>query len=280
MELKRQAQYGNTQGIRLLRQLLSEGRLVFSSTEAKSAASQAGVSQSYLNSLLSSLVRSGWLMRVRPGLFTTSSSLLGGAGVHPFTIATRLVTPSAISHWSALHYHGLTEQVPMIVNAFTPKKVVTPSMRAPSVGRRDTRHAWNVAGIRYEYFKVQHKYFFGIEEVWLDQSQRVPITDRERSALEAFVSPRLFGGMGEALGMLEEHFRELDLDKLVEYAVRCGKASVAKRLGLALERAGAPASMIAPLQEVAIVGFRALDPTRPNRGPCIDRWMIQDNLSS
>jgi hypothetical protein len=47
----------------------------------------------------------------------------------PFAVTAALVQPCAISHWSALEHHGFTTQIPMAVQASTPRKVVTPEMR-------------------------------------------------------------------------------------------------------------------------------------------------------
>jgi predicted transcriptional regulator of viral defense system len=201
-----------------------------------------------------------------------------------------LVSPSAISHWSALHHHGLTEQVPRQVMASTPKKVVTPSMRAARsqdqeveerrAGRRSGRHTWEINGVEYEYFTITPDRFFGIEEVWVDEYFRVPIYDKERSLIDCFAAPRLFGSLSEALGILEEHASELDLEKLAQYALRYGKASVAKRLGWALDRLGAPRRVTAPLAKLPMDGVRVLDPTRPRGGRYNERWMVQENLSA
>jgi len=92
--------------------------------------------------------------------------------------------------------------------------------------------------VKYQYFSVNSERCFGIEEVWISELFRIPITNQERSLLETFVTPRTFGGIGEALALTEEHVGEMDPDQLVHYAVRYGKASVAKRLGWTLERLG------------------------------------------
>jgi predicted transcriptional regulator of viral defense system len=270
--------YGKTQGIRLLNALAEEGQFIFSASEAKVIALRLGVPKGYLDNLLPYLVDSGWLIRLRRGLYARSGTLPGDIHIHSFVIATHLVSPSAVSHWSALNYHGLTEQVPMIVTAFTPKKVVTPSMRKGCDNKTSGRHAWEIAGVRYEYVSVKREHFFGIEEVWLDENFKIPITDRERTMLETFITTRMFGGMGEALGVLENHIHELDLEKLAAYALRYGKASVIKRLGWALEQTGATEDILAPLLNPPVSGYRLLDPTRPAQGPCNKRWMIQDNL--
>jgi len=267
-----------TYGVRLLKALAYEGLFLFSTEEARGTATRIGISENYISPLLGLLVRDGWLSRLHRGLFVRSGTAPGDLHVHPFAVATRLVTPSAVSHWSALNYHGLTEQVPTVVNAFTPKKVVTPSMRTRRGGLIQGRHGWEIQGIRYEYVSVKREHFFGNEEIWVDEYFKVPITDRERTILEVFISPRIFGGMGEGLGIVESHIHEIDTEKLVTYAIRYGKIAAVKRIGWALERAGVSESRLEPLLNMPATGYHALDPTRPHQGACDKRWMIQDNM--
>jgi len=274
------AGYSDNLGVRLLRELADQGVFIFSTDEARLAASRLSIPDNYLNQLLTRLTEGGWLVRLRRGLYAGTGRLPGEVHVHPFAIATSVVSPSAISHWSAMHHHGLTEQVPQIVTAFTPRKVVTPSMRSSQMRGATSKHAWEILGVRYEYMTVKPEHFFGVDEQWVDEHFKVPITDKERTMLEGFISPRMFGGMGEVLSILEEHIDEFDLKKLAEYALRYGKASVIKRLGWALEQFGAPASITMPLAEAPVSGYRVLDPTQRQHGPCEARWMIQNNLAA
>lgn len=269
--------YGNTKGLRLLQELANKGLFIFTVVDARPPALILGISENYLSQILSHLEKAGWIMRLRRGLYAGTGSLPGGIQVHPFAIATRLVEPSAISHWSAMSHHGFTDQIPHIITAFTPQKVVTPTMRE-SKGKKVGKHAWEVWAVRYEYVSVMPDRFFGIEDVWVDEHFRVPITDKERTILDTFIYPRLFGGIGEALQTLEEHIHELNLEKLVGYAVRYGKAAAIKRLGWTLKRLNAPPEFVDPLEKIPIKGFRLLDPIRPRRGPYDKRWMIQNNL--
>jgi predicted transcriptional regulator of viral defense system len=179
-----------------------------------------------------------------------------------------------------MSHHGLTEQIPHVVTAFTPKRFMTPSLRTRTRRNTLSKQAWEIEGVRYEYVIVKPEFFFGIEEIWVDQNFKVPVTDKERTMLEGFASPRMFGGMGEILGILEQHVVELDIKKLVEYALRYGKSSVIKRVGWALEQAGVPPKSVAPLAQVPVSGYRVLDPTRARIGPCDSRWMIQNNLTA
>lgn len=273
--------YGETLGIRLLQEMSARGLFIFTTEEAKVAGSDLGIDDHYCPQLLSHLVTGGWLLRLRRGLYAGLGRLPGSIEVHPFAVATRLVSPAAISHWSALHHHGLTEQVPRHVTASTPRKVVTPSMRSPSETQRREggKHLWQTKGVAYEYFTVTLDRFFGIEEIWVDEHFRVPIYDKERSLLDGFVTPRVFGSLSEPLGILEEHLGALDLEKIIAYAVRLGKASVARRLGWALDRLGVPSRLTEPLAGLPMDGIRVLDPTRPREGRYDERWMVQENLN-
>lgn len=221
--------------------------------------------------------RNGWITKLRRGFYVRSNAINGGVQVHPFAIATTLVKPSAISHWSALHYHGLTDQIPRVINAFTYKKVVTPSMRANDDSSTSGGHAWIIEGIRYEFTTVKEEHFFAVEDVWIDEFSRIPITDKERTVLETFISPRKFGGIGEGLGIIGASLNSLDIPKLVKYAQKYNKISVAKRVGWTLEKAGIDISILEPLLNISATGYHLLDPTCPRQGPCDLRWMVQVN---
>ncbi len=266
--------YGATEGRKLLRYLADNGQYIFSTEEASTAAGKLGIPKNYENSLLGDLAQGKWLQRLRRGLYA-----IADVSTHPFAIATRLVEPSAISHWSALNHYGFTEQIPQTIFAMTSGKVVTPSMRAGSSNRPAARHVWEIGNSRYQFVTVKRDYFFGIEHVWVSEHFRIPMTDKERTVLETFASPRLFGGIGEALTLVEQNANKLNIKQLVEYAGRYGKASVAKRLGWALERAGISEKELTPLRKMPVTGIAILDPTRPRRGPSNSKWQILENLS-
>jgi predicted transcriptional regulator of viral defense system len=274
------ARYAEPKGIALLAALTEASRFVFSTADAQKASSKVGLASGAVETTLRRLANAGWVERLRRGLYATTGELPGNAALHPFAVATAIVQPSAVSHWSALNHHGLTTQVPRVVTCMTTRKVVTPSMRSGTSRRGQGRHRWETAGgLRASYTTVTPARYFGIEEVWVDQRSRVAITDRERTLLEAFAHPAAFGGIGEGLGILEEHLAELDVPRLVAHALRYGATSVAKRLGFALERSGAPAKALEPLRVLPATGVRLLDPAGPPRGRCDRRWGVQDNLT-
>lgn len=267
-----------SQGMRLLRQLFLRGKRIFNMQDVTAAATQEKIPHNQLRKILSNLAKHGRLVRLRRGLYVSVGLLPEQTNTHPFVISAYLIQPSAISHWSALQHHGLTEQIPQIVTASTPNKVITPSMREKQSHKSKSKHAWKIDGVRYEYINVQQKHFFGIEKIWLDEHFQISMTDKERTLLDVFIYPKMFGGMGEALGILENSLASINIQKLIDYAIRYNKKFISKRLGWALEYFGVSAQELEPLAKVPIDYYCRLDPSAPPTGPCDKRWMIQNNL--
>jgi len=264
---------------RLLRAILGEGHYIFDSNLAKQIAKKLGIQAANTTRLLSSLVNQGWLIRLKRGLYAGTGQLPGQFEIPPFVIATHLISPAAISHWSALNYHGFTEQIPQRITAMTPQKITFPTQYQPNKTKPYKKHVWEVGGIYYEYINVKPECFFGIDKIWLDEYFCVEIVDKERAVLELFASIRYFGGIGEVLGIMKSSFGEINLKQLIQYAIQYNNAAVIKRLGWTLEYLKITIAEIEALHAFPIKGFRLLDPTRPKTGLYNKRWMILNNLT-
>ncbi len=269
------ARYGG-QGLALLRGLAERNAATFTVDQAREAARALGIADSYLSLLLHRLQRAGFVERLKHGAYAFAGAIPGVTDVHAFSIAMALVDPCAVSGWTALNHHGLSEQIPHVITLMTPKRVVTPAMRgathtAPSV--------WEVAGQRYEIVSTVPANFFGYEEVWMGES-RVKILDRERALLDCFASPRKFGSLSEVLEILEEHVDQIDVQHLIAHARRFSKRVAAKRVGYALESLGVASNVLEPLRALPMLGYRALDPTREAVGTRDRRWQVVVNLDA
>jgi predicted transcriptional regulator of viral defense system len=268
-------QYGVSDGVALAQALATAGLYIFATEDAVRLA-PTGVAPTRVPYLLKMLADAGWIVRLRRGLYAGTGQLPGGVDVPAPVLARALVSPSALAHWSALAYHDLTDQVPVVVTLITPKKVVTPSMRG--AGSDTGRHVWRVAGIECRFVTVSEKrYGIGLEWAWFDQRFRASITDRERTVLDLFAMPSRFGGIGEGIAVLDRAGDTLDIPKLVEYALRYGEIAAAKRLGWALERSGVATTELRPLLELPAVAYSPLDPGRSRRGGHDRRWMLTLN---
>jgi predicted transcriptional regulator of viral defense system len=185
-----------------------------------------------------------------------------------------MVSPAAISHWSAMHYHGLTDQVPRTVFVLTTVDTSVPRVRSAKANRR--KDGYPVGDTVYRFVQVKPKRFFGTEKVWVGDV-RVTITDPERTLLDGLSMPQYCGDFGEVLHAFEVKRRDLNLERVIDYALRWD-AATAKRLGWVLENQAVDTDLLKPLMQVSIKGYRKLDPTGPRRGTYNRRWMIQENL--
>ncbi len=113
-------------GVELIRLIAAEGERIFSTQRARELAPEVGLKDSYLREALYHLRRNGWIVSLRRGLYALSGSVPGVTPAHEFEVAMALVSPAAISHWSALHYHGMTQQAPRKVFVLTTKSSSVP----------------------------------------------------------------------------------------------------------------------------------------------------------
>lgn len=261
-------------GLELVRRLVAEGDRIFTVKRAREIAPMIGLSEGYLRQALHYLARAGWLVRLRKGLYAISSCVPGVAPVHEFEIATALVNPAAVSHWSALHHHGLTEQAPRKIFVLTTTETSVP--RARGLKATKTRDGYPLGDTTYQFIQVKPARFFGIEKVWVGEA-RVAITDPERTLLDGLSMPHYCGDFSEVLHSFAVRGGDLVLPRIIDYALKLD-AATAKRLGWVLERQGIEAPALDRLAALPIKGYRTLDPTGPRKGPCHRRWMIQENL--
>lgn len=261
-------------GIELVRRLANEGNRIFSVRGARELGSDVGLKDSYLLEALYHLRRNGWIIPLRRGLYALSSSVPGMTPVHEFEVAMALVIPAAISHWSALHYHGLTEQVPRRIFVLTTTVTSVPRLR--SVKARQARLGYKVGATVYQFVQVKPSRFFGLQKVWIGDA-RVTITDPERTLLDGLSKPQYCGDFVEVLHGFEARGTALEIERIIRYAFDLGTVT-AKRLGWVLDYLGVDPHKLERLAAIPVKGYRRLDPTGPRNGPYNKHWMIQENL--
>jgi predicted transcriptional regulator of viral defense system len=205
-----EAGYAQSQGMILLNRIVETVGPLFTVEQAKSipihpsVASGQELTPQRINSLLSQLAKAGWIERVKRGTYAVRTPLFG-TEIHPYAVAAALVSPLAISHWSALAHHGLTSQIPPMVQASTISVVVTPEMRQGEAYRPRGRAAWRALGLEFEFIHVHPRRFFGFQDEWVSQWHRVQITDSERTVLDLFATPQVFGSLQTGLETLDAY---------------------------------------------------------------------------
>lgn len=269
--------YAQTQGTILLNAVFNTVGPIFTTSQAQEVMALHKMGYQRVNNILSQLTQAGWLARVKRGTYIIQTPFLS-TEIHPYALASVLMEPSAISHWSALAHHGLTTQIPPMVQASTPRNVVTPEMRSGKAYRPRERPVWRTLGIEFEFIHVKQIHFFGFQQQWVSQWHLVNIMDRERTVLDMIAHPHIFGSLRFGIETCDAYLDSLDLDQLIAYALRYAVGAVIKRLGWVLENLGLAETVTAPLHAYPTSSYHILDPTGHPGGIPVARWMLYNNL--
>lgn len=247
---------------RLLTTLAQRDRYLFTSQDARRMLHRSALAT---NKLLHRLARDGYVQRLEKGKFLLNAPAPNGIPTtgHEFLIAMGLVQPSYIAYWTALHYHGLTEQMANVVFVATTKQ----------------KRAIKVHGVTYQFVTLAQRKFFGIETQHIE-GRPFRISDPERTLVDCFAHPEYCGGMVEAAKGLRQALEEqrLDLDELTRYALRLGNRAVLKRMGYLIELYELPADgHLARWRKQLSSGFSPLDPLGRRHGHYNSRWSLLIN---
>jgi len=169
------------------------------------------------------------------------------------------VDPYAISYRSALHYYGLTEQIPTTVFVQTPA--------------RKKRNLLEIFGVKYQIVRVKADKFFGCRKDWIEETP-VSITDKEKTIIDCLDKPYYAGGIIEVAKSLKNS--SLDYERLTEYALKIDNFAVVRRRGYLCEKAGVPINLPQPRSKKYLL----LDPTMPKEGKNDPRWRLVINNDS
>jgi len=258
-----------TVGVELLRLLAEDGKRIITLDDARQYAAGAAVSEQYLAKAFHYLERDGWIKRLHKGLYQLLPPLIN-APIHEYEVAMHLVSNGAISHWSAMSFHGFTEQIPRTIFVLT----------TDSITRMRGTHGkpYQIGGWSYEFIQVKPERFFGVEAVWFGES-RIAMTDRERTLLDGLMRPNYCGGFADVAETFIERIADIDVKKIVDYALRLD-AATARRLGWILSKAGVEPERLEPLRKaITGPGYRSLDPAGPKKGPWNKEWKVQENVA-
>jgi predicted transcriptional regulator of viral defense system len=219
------------------------------------------IKKEVLKVILSRMEEKGSIERIERGkyLIIPLSSEKGKYTLHEFVIASYLVEPYAISYWSALHYYGLTEQIPSTVFVQTPA--------------RKKKNLMEIFGVNYQMVRVKEDKFFGLRKEWIEEIP-VSITDKEKTIIDCLDKPHLAGGIVEPAKALKNS--SLDYDKLSMYAIKMDNSAVTRRLGYLCERMGIPLDLPAPRSN----SYLLLDPTMPAQGENDAKWRLKINAET
>lgn len=172
-------------------------------------------------------------------------------GKNEFEIASELNFPSYISFWSALNYYGFSDNNPRKIFIATTKY-------SKSFGN-------------FKYITLSKKRFFGYTSVG-----KMIIAEKEKVIIDSLLFPKYSGGIKEIKKSLKEALNEIDLRKIINYALKIKSKAVIRRLGYLLDSLGI--KDLKKLEKNIGSGFELLDPTLEKKNNLNTKWLLDINI--
>jgi len=227
-----------------------------------------GLSAKSARNLVAGLVNRGLATRLKPGLFILVPFELGREREYlgnPYVVARELAdTPEYyVSHASAMDLHRMVTQ-PQFALFVTSPKAIRPR---------------TVLGTEFRFVRCKPKDMFGIVDVWATKTERVRVSDLERTVIDGLKQPEHCGGFTEVAKGFWMRRDAIAVTKLVDYALRLGVGAVVRRLGFLLETFEVEAAPeFERLRAALTATYAPLDPLMPAEGPWHARWRVRVNV--
>ena len=221
--------------------------------------------------LLSKMKKRGLLMRIRGGMYYIIPYEKDAATFMPdwHVLAKYLVkdTEYYIGYYSALQIHNLITQ-PSLSEQIVVAEQICPSL----IKIKETP---------FQFIYHNEDHFFGFKKVWIDDYNKVIVSDLEKTIIDCLFKPNYADGIVEIAKAIFMTKEKIDFDKLYSYAFQFKSQAVMKRLGYLLELLEINHPIIDLLQQqINKNSYVILDTELPREGKRLKRWAIQQNLDS
>jgi predicted transcriptional regulator of viral defense system len=247
--------------------LYERGRPIFTLADAQAI---TGLQPTSARTLVHKMVGRGIATRLRPGIYQLVPPELGSQKEYlgnPYIVARELMggVPYYLSHASAMDIHDMVTQPQFVVCVTSPK-----AMRRCSV-----------LGVEFRFIRCKPEHFFGMTEHWVSKQERVVVSDLERTVIDGLRQPEYCGGVTEVAKGLWIRRADIEVMRLIDYALRLNVGAVMHRLGFLMEVYGLGSDVDRDrLRGNASGAYSLLDPLMPAQGKHSARWHLQLNVDA
>jgi len=254
------------QAANLLTELHELGRMIFTLSDVEKV---TGLSPKSARNFIAKVVSRGLATRLKPGLFILVPFELGREREHlgnPYVVAREIACGKDyyLSYASAMDLHGMVTQPRLVVYTSATKPI------RPHI----------ILGTEFRFVRCKPRHLFGLIDHWVDKTEKVRVSDLERTVIDGLKHPEYCGGFSEVARGFWMRRDDFQPKLLVDYASQLGVGAVIRRLGFLLEVCEVLApDEIARLRSKLTATYHLLDPVLPPGGKFLSRWRLRLNVS-
>ena len=176
-------------------------------------------------------------------------------------IAGFIVKNGGVAYWSAMHYHGLTEQIPNVMYVQTTMAKVNKT----------------IFGVQYNFIRVKNEKLIGFKASGYG-NHTFTITDVEKTIVDCFDLPQYGGGYAEIIKAFKN--AKLSAQKMVKYCKAIDNMAVTKRLAYLSELLNKPNMdyFIRYAQSSKNEKYNLFEPGGLSSGKTDSRWNLLLNM--
>lgn len=251
----------------LLNQLQKDGKTIFNLDAFQRLYGKDAYST---GDFLSELVKRGLIARLKAGVYLILKTGQENTQLKNWPIIAReIAAPNSyfISHYSAMRLHGMTSHA--IHDVF-----ITISARVTNKKLKD---------IKYHFIYSKKEHFWGRATHWITKQEQVQASDLERTILDGLDRPDICGGLTDVVRGIWGKQKEINWEKLAQYAKKFKTQAAVKRLGFITEtlKIGNDRFLNQILSDINKTKTYVLfDPDEAKRGSYLNRWGLRLNTNT
>jgi len=251
----------------LIATLYEEDKAIFTLSDIEKI---TGLQNNAARDLAHKLVKREIVTRIKPGKFIIIPQELGKSSnyIGNWYIVAREIVKSPnyyISFRSAMNIHNMS------THPLTKVYIVTPKQEYKKVRR--------IENVTFEFIYMEKKFIWGVENNWVTKSEKIRISNMEKTVIDCLYHPEYSGGVLEVAKGLWMQQNNMDFNKLIKYALNFDKIVVIKRLGYLLETMSlVENNLLGKLKDKINEKYYILDPLLDTDSTYKNPWRIIANI--
>ncbi|MBU2598754.1 MAG: hypothetical protein KKC53_06285 [Actinobacteria bacterium] len=257
-----------TASANLILTLYEKNKVIFTISDVEKI---TGLKKKSAYRFASELMKRKLIIQLKPGKYFIIPQELGKESLYIgnwFVVAREIANSPKyyISYYSAMDIHNMLTQPLLKVYITTPKQL------------RKKIHS--IVNVTFEFIYSNSEKIWGIEEAWVTNTEKVRVSDIERTIIDCLYKPKYCGGILEISKGIWIQKDNINFKKLINYLEKFDKFVVAKRLGFILQTYNLlDSKLINEFKKFINQKYYLLDPTIPSYPTYKNSWKLIVNIS-